>query len=270
MYLGFYGLREMPFNITPDPRFLFFTKNHREAMENVVYGILERKGFIQLVGEVGCGKTTICRAALGSLNGHIQTALILNPTISETQLIRAILTDLGCAPKGNQRFALIEQLNDYLLTRARQGVNVAVIIDEAQTLSPKMMEQVRLLSNLETDQHKLMQIVLAGQPELDRRLMEPQLRQLRQRVMIRAELQPLTMEDTAQYIEHRLSVAGGDTGEVGFDAAAIELIHRRAGGIPRLVNKICDRAMLAGFVAERRRISLDDADRAIRELEVIL
>jgi general secretion pathway protein A len=269
MYLEFFGLREMPFNITPDPRFLFFTRNHREAMDSVVYGILERKGFVQLVGEVGCGKTTICRAALASLSSRIQTALILNPTISETQLIKAILSDLGCAPKGNQRLALIEQLNAYLLDRARQGVNVAVIIDEAQTVSPALMEQIRLLSNLETDQHKLLQIVLAGQPELDRRLAEPGLRQLRQRVMIRAQLHPLSLDETMKYVTHRLEVAGAD-GEVGFEPAAAERVHRRSGGIPRLVNKICDRAMLSAYAAGRKRVAGEDVSRSITELEGVL
>lgn len=269
MYLEFFGLREMPFNITPDPRFLFLTKSHRDAMESVIYGIQERKGFIQLVGEVGCGKTTLCRAALSRLTGHIQTALILNPTISQTQLIRAILTDLGLPVKSNQRLTLIEQLNDYLLDRARQGLNVAVIIDEAQTLLPEVMEQVRLLSNLETDQHKLMQIVLAGQPELDRRLASPSLRQLRQRVMVRAELRPLSVEDTTHYIRHRLTVAGaGD--DVGFDDSAVRTICDRSGGIPRLINKICDRAMLAGYAAGLRCLGADEAIRAIDELESVL
>lgn len=269
MYLEFFGLHEMPFNITPDPRFLFLTANHREAMDNVVYGILERKGFVQLVGEVGCGKTTICRAALRGLESRARTALILNPTITENQLIRAILTDLGCVPKSNQRLVLIEQLNAFLLDNARQGGNVAVIIDEAQALSPALMEQVRLLSNLETDQHKLMQIVLAGQPELDQRLAEPGLRQLRQRMMIRVELRPLGLPDTGQYIEHRLRVAGAVDG-TGFSADAIAVVHEKSEGIPRLINKICDRAMLAAFVGGRRRVGLEDAGRAIAELEHVL
>ena len=269
MYLDFYGLREMPFSITPDPRFLFFTRNHRDAMDNLVYGIVERKGFIQLVGEVGCGKTTLCRAALTALTDHIQTALILNPTISETQLIKAILADLGCPVKGNQRLALIGQLNDYLLHCAQRGINVAVIIDEAQDASPALMAQIRLLSNLETDQHKLLQIVLAGQPELDRRLSEPGLRQLRQRVMIRAVLQPLNREETEQYVVHRLGVAGGDDG-AGFEPKSVDLVYRRSGGIPRLINKICDRAMLAGYASGERRIPPATVERALRELEGVL
>ena len=269
MYQEFFGLSEMPFNITPDPRFLFLSQSHREAIDSVIYGITERKGFIQLVGEVGCGKTTVCRAALRQVGDQTQTALILNPTISETQLYQAILTDLGCAPRGVQRLSLIGQLNEFLLTRATQGINVAVIIDEAQTLSPAMMEQIRLLSNLETDQHKLMQIVLAGQPELDRRLGEPRLRQLRQRMMVRAELQPLDREDTAQYVAHRLTVAGAAEGS-RFDAGATDVVHRRTTGIPRLINKVCDRAMLSAFARRDRVVSAADVERAVAELERVL
>lgn len=269
MYQEFFGLREMPFNITPDPRFLFLADNHRDAMESVVYGVLERKGFIQLVGEVGCGKTTLCRAVLRKIAGQTQTALILNPTISATDLLRAILTDLGCTPCKNQRLALIEQLNAFLLDRAAQGINVAVIIDEAQTLSSTLMEHVRLLSNLETDQHKLMQIVLAGQPELDRRLAEPGLRQLRQRMMVRAELLPLDAADTARYVAHRLSVAGAAQ-DVRFDDDACRIVHQRSAGIPRLINKISDRAMLAAFVRGQRVVAGEDAMRAATELERVL
>jgi general secretion pathway protein A len=269
MYLDFFGLQEMPFNITPDPRFLFFTRAHQEAMDSLLYGIEERKGFIELIGEVGCGKTTLCRAALGRLADRVQTALILNPLISETQLVRAILTDLGCTPAGQGRLVLIEQLNQYLLERAREGMNVAVIIDEAQNLAPSMMEMVRLLSNLETDQHKLMQIVLAGQPELERRLSHPDLRQLRQRVMVRAALRPLDEDDTNHYVSHRLRVAGASE-DVGFDRAAIGLLHREARGIPRVINKICDRAMLAGYATGNRTLGRDEVRRALRELEGML
>lgn len=269
MYLEFFGLNEMPFNITPDPRFLFFTRAHQEAMDSLLYGIEQRKGFIELIGEVGCGKTTLCRAALSRLADRVQTALILNPLISETQLVQAILADLGCSPAGRGRLALIEQLNHYLLERAREGMNVAVIIDEAQNLAPGMMEMVRLLSNLETDQHKLMQIVLAGQPELERRLSQPDLRQLRQRVMVRAALRPLDETDTCYYVGHRLKVAGAPA-DVGFDASAIGLVHREARGIPRVINKICDRAMLAGYVAGSRSVGRGEVHRALKELEGML
>lgn len=269
MYLEHFGLREPPFNITPDPRFLFLSASHREAMDAVLYGVTERKGFIELIGEVGCGKTTVCRAALRRLEPPTQTAMVLNPSISATQLIRAILADLGVVPVSQRRLDLIEQLNVFLLDRAAQNVNVAIIIDEAQTLASDVMEQVRLLSNLETDEQKLMQIVLVGQPELDRRLAEPPMRQLRQRIMVKAELRPLNVEDTAAYIEHRLAVAGAPAG-LGFEPAAVELVHARAGGVPRLINKICDRALLAAYSRGASRAEESDVRSAVRELESVL
>lgn len=269
MYLDHFGLREPPFNITPDPRFLFLSPSHREAMDAVLYGVTERKGFIELIGEVGCGKTTLCRAALRRLGPPTQTAMVLNPSISATQLIRAILADLGVPPAGQRRLDLIEQLNAFLLDRAARRVNVAIVIDEAQTLAPEVMEQVRLLSNLETDEQKLMQIVLVGQPELDRRLAEPPLRQLRQRIMVKAELRPLGTEDTAAYIAHRLAVAGAPA-EVGFEPPATALVHTRSAGIPRLINKICDRALLAAYSRGVRTVSESDVRSAVAELESVL
>ncbi|MCX7819439.1 MAG: AAA family ATPase [Kiritimatiellae bacterium] len=269
MYLEHFGLCEPPFNITPDPRFLFLSPSHREAMDAMLYGVSERKGFIEVIGEVGCGKTTLCRAALRRLGPPTQTAMVLNPSISATQLIRAILTDLGVTPAAQRRLDLIEQLNAFLLDRASRNVNVAIVIDEAQTLAPEVMEQVRLLSNLETDERKLMQIVLVGQPELDRRLAEAPLRQLRQRIMVKAELRPLAAADTAAYIAHRLAVAGAPPG-VGFEPAAAAVVHERSGGIPRLINKICDRAMLAAYSRGSRTVSDRDVRGAVTELESVL
>ena len=269
MYLDFYGLREMPFNITPDPRFLFLSGQHRDAFDSLVYGIEERKGFLALVGEVGSGKTTVCRAVLSHLPPQVQTALVLNPALTGNQLIAAILKDLGAPSPGRDRLRLLEQLNGYLLDRARKGMNVAVIIDEAQDLTPEVLEEIRLLSNLETDQQKLMQIVLAGQPEFERRLARPELRQLRQRIMVKARLRPMDAEETGVYIAHRMAVAGAPP-EVGFDADAVALVHTRARGIPRLVNKLCDRVLLAGYAAGERRVGRSAARRAIRELEDVL
>jgi len=265
MYLEFYGLREMPFNITPDPKFLFFTPKHREAFDHLLYGIEQRKGFIELVGEVGAGKTTLCRAVLLSLPRNIETALILNPALSGTQLIRAILNDLGCPPVSSDRLELTEQLNTYLLEKANAGINVAVIIDEAQNLTPEIMEEVRLLSNLETDQHKLMQIILAGQPELETRLAAPSLRQLRQRIMVKCRLVPLNEEETGRYIAHRLRMAGAGE-ELFFDAAAVKLVYRKTGGVPRLINKLCDRALLAGFAGGTSVIRKPEVRLALTEL----
>ena len=268
MYLQFYGLKEHPFNITPDPRFLFFSAQHREAFDHLLYGIENRKGFIELTGEVGSGKTTLCRAVLASLPKKIHTAMVLNPTVSGTQLLRAILNDFGLHVMGRDRLSYIEQLNAFLLAQMQEGHNVAVIIDEAQDLTSELMEQVRLLSNLETDQHKLMQIVLAGQPELRKRLDRNDLRQLKQRIMVRCNLLALTAAETDQYIAHRLKVAGAKS-QVGFDPDAVELVYNYAKGIPRVVNGLCDRVMMAGYVAGKLRIGAAEVRKALADVEAM-
>ncbi|MGD9874894.1 MAG: ExeA family protein [Kiritimatiellia bacterium] len=267
MYLDFYQLKEMPFNITPDPRFLYFTGRHREAFDHLLYGIEHRKGFIQLTGEVGSGKTTLCRAVLSQLPTTIRTALVLNPCLSETQLLRAIINDFGLDPSGNDRLAYIEQLNEFLLGQLNEGYNVALIIDEAQDLEPEVMEQIRLLNNLETDQHKLMQIVLVGQPELEEKLSRNELRQLRQRITVKAHLSALSEEETGEYIAHRLQVAGAQ-GRLSFDRAAVRQIHKVAQGTPRVVNTIADRAMMAGYIMNTFSIGAKEVKRAIRDLEM--
>jgi len=266
MYLQHYNLKEPPFNITPDPRFLYFTPHHREAYDHLMYGIRERKGFIALTGEVGSGKTTICRAVLTDLGSDVETAFILNPSLTETQLIKAMLDDFGVETAGRDRLTYIERLNDFLLGKMRQGTNVALILDEAQDLSPQVMEQVRLLSNLETDQHKLIQIVLCGQPELEKRLGRQDLRQLRQRITVRYNIPPLTQEDVLLYIRHRLWVAGAD-GTAVFEAGATRDIYRYSRGIPRLINAVCDNALLAGYVARTHTIDAACVRRAIKQLE---
>ncbi len=267
MYYEFYGLKEAPFNITPDPRFLFFTAHHKEAYNHLLYGILERKGFIQLTGEVGSGKTTLCRAVLSALPANIKTALVLNPGLTENQLIRAILQDFGISATGRDRLSFIEKLNAFLLEQLRKGNNVAIIIDEAQNLSPNVLEQIRLLSNLETDQHKLMQIVLCGQPELRERLMSPDLRQLRQRITVRYHLHPLTEKEIVLYIDHRMKTAGWQQEKSPFTDDAISAIYSYSNGIPRLVNALCDIALLAGFVAGTRVIDKVCIAKAIQQLE---
>ncbi len=266
MYLDFYGLKEFPFNITPDPRFLYFSQHHREAYDHLLYGINARKGFIELTGEVGSGKTTLCRAVLSSLGSGVETALILNPSLTETQLLRAMLNDFGLEAHGRDRLAYIEKLNEFLLERNAQGINVALLIDEAQDLSPTVMEQVRLLSNLETDQHKLIQIVLCGQPELKKRLARPDLRQLRQRITVRYHIPPLTIGETDNYIRHRLTVAGAN-GETSFEQGAVREIYRHTKGSPRVINAICDNALLAGYVAKRKHLDARCVRRAIQQLE---
>jgi len=269
MYLDFYGLKEQPFNITPDPRFLVYTDGHREAYDKLLYGITGRKGFIKMVGEVGTGKTTICRAVLRSLPEDVESALILNPAMDEVQLIAAIMQDLGIPVYCNDRMRLIDLLNAYPLDRNRAGRNVVIFIDEAQNLPAPVMEQIRLLSNLETDEQKLMQIVLAGQPELDTRLAAQQFRQLRQRIMVSSNLKALDAQETRKYIEHRLRVAGAD-GAAHFDEQALALIHRRAGGLPRLINKICDMGLLAGYAEGAKTLGRRHIRQAIAELEGVI
>ena len=266
MYLDYYGLREYPFNITPDPRYLYFSAHHQEAFDHLRYGILSRKGFIEFTGEVGCGKTTLCRAVLARLGETVRTALILNPFLTETQMLRAILIDFGLNPAGRDKLALTHQLNAFLLEQNRAGVNVALIVDEAQNLSFPLLEQIRLLSNLETDQHKLLQIVLAGQPELRTLLARPELRQLRQRILVRYHLPPLDETDTMGYIEHRMKMAGSNQPHL-FEEEAVRKIHAHASGIPRLINAIADHALLAGYVRQSQRIDLACVDMAIRQLE---
>lgn len=266
MYNGFYGFSEAPFNITPDPRFLFFSERHREAYDHLLYGITERKGFIQVTGEVGAGKTTLCRAVLEALDDNYQTALILNPCITNTQLLRTILKEYGVQPRGNDRARYLDQLNAFLLEQVGAQKCVVLIIDEAQDLSLELLEQVRLLSNLETDQSKLLQIVLIGQTELRDILDQQLLRQLRQRITVRYHLTPLSLHETEYYIRHRLRVAGANS-RPRFDGRAIKKIYSYSKGIPRLINAVCDKTLLCGYVLETDEFSSAHIRRAIRELE---
>jgi len=266
MYDQFYGFREPPFNITPDPRFLFFSDRHREAYNHILFGIRERKGFIQITGEVGAGKTTLCRALLEELGPGYVTALILNPCLNPTQLLRSILTELGLEPSKADRATCLAMLNRFLLDQLAAGNDVVLLIDEAQDLSPELLEQVRLLSNLETDQRKLLQIVLLGQPELREKLNDRSLRQLRQRITVRYHLTPLSRPEIERYIQHRLQVVGAN-GRPAFTSWAIRSIFRYSGGIPRLVNAVCDKALLAGFVEGKDLLTWWQVRRAIRELE---
>jgi general secretion pathway protein A len=266
MYEEFYGLRAQPFNITPDPRYLFFSRRHRQAFEHILFGISERKGFIQITGEVGAGKSTLCRKVLEELREGYATALILNPVMTPLQLMRAILRELGLDDSGNDRIRLVERLNEYLLERAHAGVIVALFIDEAQDMSDELLEQVRLLSNLETDEHKLVQIVLIGQPELRGRLERPELRQLRQRITVRYHLGSINRQETASYVQHRLLIAGSN-GRPSFSRAAMWAIHGYARGIPRLINSVCDKTLLCGYVQGRDQLGWRQVRRAIRDLE---
>jgi general secretion pathway protein A len=266
VYLEYYGLKEPPFDITPNPRFLYFSAKHREAFNHLLYGIRERKGFVQLTGEVGCGKTTICRALLEQLGPTFSTALILNPVMSADQLMKAIAMEFGLAVKGMDRLESVAVMNQFLLEQVEKGKDVVLIIDEAQDLTDELLEQVRLLSNLETDDCKLLQIVLMGQPELRNRLNNHRLRQLRQRITVRYHLSPLSRSEIAQYVQHRLQVSGS-RGAPYFTPWALWRIHHYSRGIPRLINAVCDKSLLAGYVRQTDRIGFQTVGLAIRELE---
>lgn len=266
MYLEFYGLREAPFNLTPNPKFLFFSAKHREAFNHLLYGIRERKGFVQLTGEIGAGKTTLCRALLEQLGGNFSTALILNPVLDSTQLMKSIAMEFGLEVKGLDHLETIQRLNLFLLEESQKGRDAVLIIDEAQNLSHELLEQVRLLSNLETDDRKLLQIVLMGQPELRGRLNDRRLRQLRQRIMVRYHLRPLKLAEVGPYVQHRLLVSGGK-GPPYFTSPALWRIYRYSQGIPRLLNAVCDKCLLAGYVAQRELVDFSTVGLAIRELE---
>src|SRR5436305_2668452 len=266
MYNQFYGFGEAPFNITPDPRFLFMSDRHREAFNHVLFGIRERKGFIQLTGEVGAGKTTVCRAILEELGPAVKTALILNPVLTSSQLLKTILHELGLPAPRADRVTYLATLNRFLLDQLAAGNDVVLLIDEAQDLELELLEQIRLLSNLETDQRKLLQIVLVGQPELRDKLNDRSLRQLRQRITVRYHLTPLSRPEVEHYIHHRLQVVGAN-GRPAFTPWAVRSVFRYSGGIPRLVNAVCDKALLAGFVEGKDLLTWRQVRRAIRELE---
>jgi len=266
MYLDYYSLREPPFNITPDPRFLFFSGKHQEAFNHLLFGVHQRKGFIALTGEVGAGKTTVCRKLLEELGPRYKTALILNPCLDTDLLLRAICTELDVQAYGHDRLSYLQALNHFVLEQANAGHDVVLIIDEAQDLSNELLEQVRLLSNLETDDQKLIQIILMGQPELRDKLQQPELRQLRQRITVRYHLGPLDIAETAHYIHHRLTLAGAN-GRPRFDAGAVKQVYKYSGGVPRLINAVCDKALLAGFVTQTDLISKKLIRLAIEELE---
>ena len=266
MYLTFYGLREKPFNATPDPKFLYMSPGHREALSQLVYGTQERKGFIVLTGKVGTGKTTLLHALCQRLNGQCAISFVVNSGLRFDELLEYVLEDLGVTKAGESRAQRLMALNTFLIERERIGQNTVLIIDEAQNLDVATLEQVRLLSNFETPTSKLLQILLVGQPELKTHLNLPELRQLKQRVGLRCQIQPLTPEATRSYIRTRLRIAGGQDLSL-FSDAAIDRISNYSGGIPRLINIVCDHCLLFGYAEQQRRIDRQIVSRAIEYLE---
>ena len=266
MYCDYYGFREKPFNITPDPGFIFLSAHHREAFAHLLYGIDNHVGFISLTGEVGAGKTTVIRTLLGQLDRErYRTALVFNPCLSSLALMQHINREYGLPDGHTDTADLLRELNRFLLAENAAGRTVVLVIDEAQNLEPKVLEQVRLISNLETERDKLIQIVLVGQPELRALLERPELRQLGQRVGIRFHLQPMDFGDTRDYINHRLEVAGRRDATL-FTDGAVRRIFRFSGGLPRLINLVCDRALLAGYTKERTPVTTAMAAAAIADV----
>jgi general secretion pathway protein A len=266
MYLDFHRFREKPFNLTPDPRFLFLSKNHREAFAHLLYGINNRVGFISLTGEVGSGKTTVLRALLSQLDAdQYRTALIFNPRLSAPELLQNINRELG-VPNTSDSSSLLEALNLFLLQQNAGGRTVVLVIDEAQNLEAPVLEQIRLISNLETDREKLIQIVLSGQPEFLQILERKEMRQLSQRITVRYHLQPMDFQDTVSYIHHRIVAAGGKGGDI-FSGRALKRIYKYSRGLPRLINAACDRALLAGYTKDATKISSRIAEVAIRDIK---
>src|SRR5215471_20747527 len=266
MYLKFFGLLEKPFNATPDPRFLYMSPGHREALAQLHYGTQERKGFIVLTGKVGTGKTTLLHALRQRLDGQTAVSFIFTSTLPFDDMLEYVLADLGIAKRQESRAQRIIALNDFLIERERAGQNTVLIIDEAQNLSPETMEQVRLLSNFETATTKLLQILLVGQPELKAKLDLPELRQLKQRVGLRCQIPPLTVEETRVYVRTRLRIAGArDLGL--FTDSAVDRISAYSGGIPRLINTVCDHCLLFGYADQSRRIDRGSVNETIAYME---
>lgn len=268
MYREFFGLKEKPFSVTSDPNFLFLSRVHKEAFSHLVYGIKERKGFLEITGEIGAGKTTLCRALLNQLDKNTKSAFIFNSTLPELQLLQIILEDFGLIVEKKTKAAMLRQLNHFLIEELSKENNVILIIDEAQNLKPAILEEIRMLSNLETEKEKLFQIILVGQPELKNKLNSPNLKQLKQRIGVRFHITPLQKDEIDKYIYHRLSVAGSK-GDIRFAEDAIGSIYGYSGGIPRLINMICDKALLAAYVMETRDITLPIIERSIQEMEGI-
>jgi len=267
MYTSYFGFKENPFNLTPDPRYLFLSPYHQEALNHFLYGVNERKGFIVIIGGIGTGKTTLCRAFLGQLDNSTKSALIFNSFITEKELLEIMTKELGIEHEvvSGTKNEYIHKINEFLIKNYSRGCNAVLVIDEAQNLSQPVLEQLRMLSNLETEKDKLLQIVLVGQPELKDLLNSSSLRQLNERITVRHELRPLDRKDIQGYVEHRLVVGGGN-GNVRFSNAAFSSIYKYSQGNPRRINAVCDRALLIAYTKEKHSISKGMIKEAIGEI----
>lgn len=257
MYEEFYGLEAKPFSLTPNPRYVYYSEGYRAALEQLLYGIEQKEGFLLLVGKVGTGKTTLGRHLLEQIDDEKHsTALIFNPFLDAEEMLRTLLEEFGCEspPPEASKKDLLDRLNEFLLSELAEGRTCVVIFDEAQHLSSEFLEQIRVLSNLETEEEKLLQIILSGQPELRDRIQQPNLAQLDQRVSLRCTLGNLDRDETERYVYHRLNAAGAK-GQIKFRGSALRRIHKESGGTPRLINLLCDRALLAGYVARESVIT---------------
>ena len=265
MFEKYFGLTENPFNLTPDPKYLYFSEVHKEALSHLKYGIDEKKGFILITGEVGAGKTTLCRVLLTTLPDTIKTALILNPTLSDIELLQTINQEFGINPSSVSKKALLDELYGFLLDVKANNENAVLIIDECQNLSTDVLEQIRMLSNLETEKEKLLQIVLIGQPELKSMLSTPSLKQINDRITVRYHMGLLSKSDTRDYIKHRLIISGSH-GDINFSRQALNRIFKFSGGLPRRINSACERSLLIAFTKGTNTITGFIARQAIKEI----
>ncbi len=270
MYESFFGLREKPFQMTPDTRYFYPSAKHVEALNHMVYAIEDRRGFVVITGEVGSGKTTLSRVLFQRLDPSTKTAIIRNTHLTAKDLITMAVEELEIPYRpGSTKTQLIGLLNQFLVEQLREDTNVVLLIDEAQNLTPTVLEEVRMLSNLETETEKLIQIVLMGQPELKEKLWLRSLTQLRQRVTLHYHLAPLDEAETRAYVNHRLHVAGANSTPI-FEPDALPRIFRYAQGVPRLINSLCDRALLTGYVADSRTVSAEVIDEVANELPALI
>jgi general secretion pathway protein A len=267
MYAAYFGLKENPFKLSPEPGYLFLSEQHRDALNYLIYGIKEKKGFILISGDIGTGKTTLCRTLLNLLEDSVETALIFNTAISDVELLETVVSEFGIEiPReiGTKK-AYVDALNSFLLQNFAAGRNAVLLIDEAQNLSHGVLEQIRMLSNLETEKEKLLQIILIGQPELKATLRKPALRQLNERITVRYDLRPLSAGEVVAYIHHRLSVAGGP-GKIQFTKGAYRMVYDFSEGIPRRINALCDRALLIAYTKNIVKIDRKIIRHAARDI----